>query len=68
MQCDDQMILLHEHTSTLQLWCQLINQSGLGLPVGKESFLSCSSFHVALKQNVSRYGLSGAALLFSCFG
>ena len=34
----------------------------------KDSFLSCCSFHGTLKQNVSRYGLSGAALLFSCFG
>ena len=62
------MILLHEHTNTLQLCCQLFNQSGRVLAVGKEIFLSSSSFHVALEQDVSRYGLSGAALLLSCFG
>ena len=32
------------------------------------SFLDCRHFHVTLKQNVGRYGLCSAALLFSCVG
>ena len=35
MQWHDHMTLLHEHTNTLQLCCQVINQSGLVLAVGK---------------------------------
>ena len=45
-------ILLYEHTSTLQLCWQLINQSGLVLAVSKENYLSCSSFHVALMSQI----------------